>query len=93
MQEARIPYPGRPSYPDPLPEFRGTATVRQTPAQREALLSFCAEQYRAGRSLRELAALTDRSQSAVRRALAQAGDPLRGRGAPSVAPSDSAAHS
>lgn len=78
-------YPGRPSFPDPLPAFRGTATVRQTPEQREALVSFCAIEYQAGKSLREIAALTDRSQSAVRRALAQAGVELRGPGAPQVA--------
>lgn len=78
-------YPGRSSYPDPLPQFTGTATTRQTPEQRAALLAFCAEQYSSGLSLREIAALTDRSQSAVRRALSQAGVPLRGPGAPRIA--------
>lgn len=77
-------YPGRPSIPDPLPQFRGTATPRQSVEQRAVLLEFCAAEYRAGRSLRELAALTDRSQSAVRRALAQAGVQLRSSGAPRI---------
>lgn len=79
-----VPYPGRSSYPDPLPQFRGTAGMRQSPEQRAKLMAFCAEQYRAGRSLREIAALTDRTQTAVRRALAQGKVPLRGRGAPRI---------
>lgn len=76
-----MPYPSRPVL-DPLPEFKGTATVRQTPAQRARLISFAAEQYAAGRSLREIAELTDRTQSAVRRALDASSVPRRGRGAP-----------
>jgi hypothetical protein len=78
-----VPYPGRPVL-DVLPEFVGTASTRPTPQQRERLLAFCAEQYRAGRSIHELAELTGRTQSAVRRALDQAGVPRRGRGAPQV---------
>lgn len=79
-----MPYPGRPVL-ELLPEFVGTASVRQTPGQRARLLAFCAEQYAAGRSIHELAELTDRSQSAVRRALDQAGVRRRGRGAQSIA--------
>ncbi|MFC3807347.1 helix-turn-helix domain-containing protein [Terrabacter sp. GCM10012305] len=41
-----------------------------------------AEHHRAGRSIHELAELTDRSQSAVRRALYQAGVSRRHPGAP-----------
>lgn len=78
-----MPYPARP-VPDPLPQFVGTATVRQTQEQREALLSFVENGYASGKSLRELAALTDRTQTAVRRALAERGVALRPRGAPSL---------
>lgn len=73
-------YPGR-RVLDALPQFVGSASVRQTPEQRAALLAFVAEQYEAGRSLREIAELTDRTQTAVRRALDQAGVVRRGRGA------------
>lgn len=75
-----MPYPGRPIL-QALPEFKGTATTRQTAQQRQRLLQFCATEYRAGRSIHELAELTDRSQGAIRRALSQAGIQLRGRGA------------
>lgn len=78
-----MPYPARP-VPDPLPQFVGTAVVRQTEEQREALLSFVEAGYREGKSLRELAALTDRSQTAIRRALAERGVALRPCGAPSL---------
>lgn len=79
-----MPYPGRPRL-KVLPEFDGTASPRgQTPRQRARLLAFVATEYAAGRSLRELGELTGRTQSAVRRALDQAGVPLRGRGAPKV---------
>lgn len=77
-------YPGRPQL-KVLPEFEGTATPRgQTGEQRARLLAFVAAGYADGRSLRELAELTGRSQSAVRRALDQAGVPRRGRGAPKI---------
>jgi hypothetical protein len=77
-------YPGRPQL-TVLPEFEGTATPRgQTAEQRARLLDFVAAGYRDGRSLRELAELTGRSQSAVRRALDQSSVPRRGRGAPRV---------
>lgn len=78
-----MPYPSRPVL-TVLPEFVGTAGIRQTPEQRARLLAFVAAEYQRGRSLRELGELTGRSQSAVRRALAQAGVRLRGRGAPTV---------
>ncbi|MFC3804474.1 helix-turn-helix domain-containing protein [Terrabacter sp. MAHUQ-38] len=81
-----MPYPGRPAL-EVLPEFLGTAVIRQTPQQRGRLLEFCAAQYAAGRSIHELAQLTGRSQSAVRRALDQAGVERRGRGAPAVSSS------
>ena len=77
---ASMVYPGRPVL-TVLPEFVGSAGTRQSPEQRARLLKFCAEQYAAGRSIHELAELTGRSQSAVRRALDQAGIPRRGRGA------------
>ena len=76
-------YPGRPVL-TALPEFQGSATVRQSAEQRARLLEFAAEQYQAGRSLRQIAELTDRSQSAVRRALRQAGVQSRASGAPST---------
>lgn len=73
-------YPGRPVL-KPLPQFRGTASNRPTPEQRTALIEFVAHEYQAGRSLRELAELTDRTQTAIRRALDDAGVARRGRGA------------
>ena len=36
-----VPYPGKP-VPEPLPQFRGTAGVRQSTEQRRALLEFVA---------------------------------------------------
>lgn len=73
-------YPSRPVL-EILDEFRDTNHVRQTREQRAKLIAYVAEQYQAGRSLRELAELTGRSQGAVRRALDQAGVQRRGRGA------------
>ena len=61
-----MPYPSRPVL-EPLEEFKGSATVRQSPEQRARLLAFAAEQYVAGRSLRQIAELTDRTQTAIRR--------------------------
>lgn len=78
-----VPYPGRRVH-DTLPQFVGTNGVKQTAQQRAALLSFVATQYAEGRSLRELAELTGRTQSAVRRALDQAGVRRRGPGAAKV---------
>lgn len=79
-----MPYPGRPVM-EVLPEFVGTVSTRQTQEQRVRLLSFCADQYMAGRPIHELAEPTGRSQTAVRRALDQAGVSRRSRGAPSLA--------
>lgn len=59
-------YPSRPSLPV-LPEFVGTATTRQTPEQRAALLEFASREYVDGRSLRQIAEMTGRTQSAIRR--------------------------
>lgn len=77
-------YPGRPVL-EVLPQFAGTATIKQSPQQRAALLEFVAENYSAGRSLRELGELTGRSQTAIRRALDAAGVLRRAPGAPSTA--------
>ncbi len=60
-----MPYRGRPVL-EVLPEFVGAASTRQTPEERARLISFCAEHYVAGRSIRELAELTGRTQTAVR---------------------------
>jgi predicted transcriptional regulator len=76
-------YPSRPVL-EVLPQFRGTASVRQTAAQRRRLIEFVAVKYQRGRSLRELAEQTGRTQTAVRRALDQAGVAPRGRGAQPV---------
>lgn len=57
-------YPSRPTL-QVLPEFVGTAGVRQTPEQRARLLGFVAEEYQAGRSIRQLAELTGRTQSVL----------------------------
>lgn len=76
-----MPYPSRPTLAV-LPEFAGTASTRQTSQERADLLAFVAEQYRAGRSVHELAELTGRTQTAVRRALDQAGVTRRPPGAP-----------
>jgi len=76
-----VPYPSRPTLAV-LIQFADTASTRQTPEQRAALLAFVAEQYPAGRSVHELAELTGRTQTAVRRALDQAGVTRRRPGAP-----------
>jgi hypothetical protein len=55
----------------PRPEFAGTARTGTVPgAARQARLeAFIVDQYAEGRSLREIAELVDRCQTAVRRAL------------------------
>lgn len=78
-----MPYPSRPTLAV-LPQFVGTASTRPTPQQRADLLTFLAEQYPAGRSVHELAELTGRTQTAVRRALDQAGVVRRPPGAPAT---------
>jgi hypothetical protein len=71
-------YPSRPRA-DPLPRFLGTARpgARADPE----LLAFVVEQYEQGKSLRQIAELTNRSFSAVRNILDRAGLPRRGSGA------------
>lgn len=82
---ALSPYPNRPVL-DVLPEFKNTNSPSiRGPQQRARLLAFVAQQYQEGRSLRELAELTGRSQAAVRRALDQAGVARRPAGAPKQA--------
>ena len=76
-------YPGRKVH-DVLPQFAGTNVIKPTAEQRAELLAFVAEEYPAGRSLRELAELTGRTRSATRRALDQAVVPRRGRGAVAI---------
>lgn len=78
-----MPYPSRP-VPDPLPQFRGTATNRQTREQRTTFLEYVEKGYLEGKSLRVLAAETDRTQTAIRRALRELDVPLRDRGAPPI---------
>ncbi|GGM99504.1 hypothetical protein GCM10009721_28170 [Terrabacter tumescens] len=78
-----MPYPSRP-VPEPLPQFLGTATNRQTPEQRKRLLEYVGKGYLEGKSLRVLAAETDRTQTAIRRALRDLDMPLRDRGAPPI---------
>ncbi len=75
-----MPYPSRPVR-RPLPEFAGTATPRPSPELLERLVAFVLAAYAEGRSLREIAELTDRSFSAVRRILDSRGVPRRGVGA------------
>ncbi|QDO90494.1 transcriptional regulator [Ornithinimicrobium ciconiae] len=56
---------------------------------RARLIEHCARRYSEDRaSLRVIAAETGRSQTAVRRALAQARVPLRGPGAPQIEESE-----
>jgi hypothetical protein len=82
-----VPYPPRPQL-RPLPEFAGTPSPRPDPAVQARVETFVVEQYAAGRSLRELSELTDRSFSAIRNILQRHGIRRRGTGAaalPSVA--------
>jgi hypothetical protein len=64
------PLPCADAYPPgprlrPLPEFSGTAKPRPDPTLQARVEAFIVEQYAAGRSLRQLAELTDQSFSAV----------------------------
>jgi hypothetical protein len=65
----------------PLPKFRGTARSRPDPAVQARVERFILDHYAAGRSLRELAELTDRSFSAVRNILEKHGVRRRETGA------------
>ncbi|GAA3722703.1 hypothetical protein GCM10022399_43840 [Terrabacter ginsenosidimutans] len=67
------------------PQTSAIAVVGSFASNVQPLPAVCAKQYDAGRSIHELAELTGRSHSAVRRALDQAGVPRRGRGALAVA--------
>ena len=78
-----MPYPPRPQR-RPLPEFVGTAVPRPDPAVQARVERFVLEQYAAGRSLREIAELTDRSFSAVRNILGKHGVRRRATGAVSI---------
>jgi predicted transcriptional regulator len=62
-----VPYPPRPQL-RPLPEFTGTRDGAH-PLLQARLETFIVASYREGRSLREIAELVDRSQTAVRKAL------------------------
>jgi hypothetical protein len=61
--------------------FAGTASPRPDPDVQAQVERFVVEQYASGRSLRELAELTDRSFSAVRKILDRHGVRRRGVGA------------
>jgi hypothetical protein len=83
------PLPCADAYPPgprlrPLPEFSGTAKPRPDPTLQARVEAFIVEQYAAGRSLRQLAELTDRSFSAVRNILSKHGVHRRGSGAESL---------
>lgn len=75
-----MPYPPRPQL-KPLPEFAGTAVSRPDPEVQRRVESFVQSEYAAGRSLREIAELTDRSHSAVRNILQRNGVLRRAVGA------------
>lgn len=77
-----MPYPGRPGSHDTLPEYEAKARpgARIDPEVR----NYIVREYKAGRSLRELAELTGRTHSAVRNVLHRAGVPRRGPGAPAI---------
>ncbi|SDP46717.1 hypothetical protein SAMN05660199_03965 [Klenkia soli] len=78
-----MPYPPRPHL-RPLAEFAGTAWPACGPGMQARVERFVLEQYAAGRSLRELAELTDRSFSAVRKILDRHGVRRRPVGAAAV---------
>jgi hypothetical protein len=82
-----VPYPPRPQL-QALPEFAGTALSRPDPAVQARVEAFVLEQYADGRSLREIAELTDRSFSAVRNILDKYGVRRRERGAATTALTD-----
>ena len=78
-----MPYPPRPLL-RPRPEFTGTRDSAH-PLLLARLEAFVVTQYAEGRSLREIAELVDRSQTAVRRALDKHQVPRRPVGARPVA--------
>ncbi len=73
-------YPSRPVL-EVLPQFRGDLKNGYNLFQRNRFDRFVAEQYVAGRSLREIGELTGRKQTAIRASLDRTGTPRRGRGA------------
>lgn len=75
-----MPYPPRPQL-QPLPEFVATNQSRPDRAVQSRVEGFVLREYAAGRSLREIAELTDRSHSAVRNILDKHGVHRRGSGA------------
>ena len=78
-----MPYPPRPQL-RPLPAFAGTArtSIVPSPRLRAQLEAFVLAEYAAGRSLRQVAELINRSPTAVRRVLDKHGVPRRAVGAP-----------
>jgi predicted transcriptional regulator len=78
-----VPYPSRPQL-RPLPEFTGTRDSAH-PLLQARLEAYVVTAYAEGRSLREIAELVDRSQTAVRRALDKHQVPRRPAGARPVA--------
>ncbi len=76
-------YPARPVL-EVLPQFRGDVKNGYNLFQRDRFDRFVAEQYLAGRSLREIGELTGRNQTAVRASLDRTNTPRRSRGAPAV---------
>ena len=78
-----MPYPPRPQL-RPLPGFAGTARSGTVPSARlqAQLEAFVLAEYAAGRSLRQIAELIDRSPTAVRRVLDKHGVSRRAVGAP-----------
>ncbi len=87
-----MPYPPRPQR-RPLSEFAGSAVSRPGPEVQDRVEAFVLEQYAGGRSLREIAELTDRSHSAVRNILNKHDVRRRRRGAAVAEQSDQSAHS
>ncbi len=81
-----MPYPPRPQL-RPLSAFAGTARTGTVPSARlqGQLEAFVLAEYAAGRSLRQIADLIDRSPTAVRRVLDKHGAPRRSAGAPRLA--------
>jgi hypothetical protein len=85
-----VPYPPRPQL-QPLPRFAGTATSRPDAALLADLEAFVVAEYNVGRSLREIAELTDRSHGGSRNLLQRRGVHRRCAGAqPLRAPDDAA---
>ena len=78
-----MPYPPRPQR-SPLPDFIGSNQARPDPGMQARVETYVLAQYAAGRSLREIAELTDRSHSAVRNILQRHGVRRRSAGAEPV---------